>query len=111
VYPKVDDALRINTNLLSMLFEGLLLFVVNGVLFRKLIKKQLFQIGKITSVFLIGYSLFRFLFEYLRNDSQAEFIGLFTKSQWFFLVVFGGGRIILFLSTQLQCSLTTKKEK
>jgi prolipoprotein diacylglyceryltransferase len=97
VYPRVDEALRINTNLLSMLFEGLLLFAVNSILFRKMIKKQFFQIGKITSVFLIGYSLFRFFFEYLRNDAQAEFVGLFTKSQWFFLMVFVGGWIVLFL--------------
>jgi phosphatidylglycerol:prolipoprotein diacylglycerol transferase len=29
VYPQVDTVLRINTNLLSMLFEGICLFVVN----------------------------------------------------------------------------------
>jgi phosphatidylglycerol:prolipoprotein diacylglycerol transferase len=113
IYPNVDGNLRVNTNLLSMLFEGITLFVIHSVLFRKMIKKQLFQIGKITSWFMIGYSGFRFLFEYLRNDSQAEFIGLFTKSQWFFLVVFFGGWILFFLSTQLHISapLTTQEEQ
>jgi phosphatidylglycerol:prolipoprotein diacylglycerol transferase len=107
IYPNVDGNLRVNTNLLSMLFEGITLFAVNSVLFRKMIKKQFFQIGKITSWFMIGYSGFRFLFEYLRNDSQAEFVGLFTKSQWVFLVVFVGGWLILFLSTQVKSSLKT----
>lgn len=36
----------------------------------------------------MGYSVFRFLFEYLRNDAQSEFMGLFTKSQRVFLAVF-----------------------
>jgi prolipoprotein diacylglyceryltransferase len=40
--------------------------------------------------------VFRFLFEYLRNDAQAEFVGRFTKSQRVFLVVFILG-VVLFV--------------
>jgi prolipoprotein diacylglyceryltransferase len=98
VYPAVDDALRINTNLLAMLFEGIALFVVNSLLFWKMVKKQIFQIGKISSIFVIGYSAFRFLFEYLRADAQAEFVGIFTKSQRFFVVAFIVGWIFFFFS-------------
>ena len=74
IYPQVDTTRRINTNLLSMLFEGLLLLVINSILFFRMLKKQEFQVGKISCVFVIGYSVVRFFLEYLRSDSQAEFI-------------------------------------
>lgn len=88
VYPHVDDVLRVNTNLLSMIFEGICLFIVNGALFLSQLRKKSFKVWIISSCFLVGYSGIRFLFEYLRNDSQAEFIGRFSKSQRVFLVVF-----------------------
>ncbi len=88
VYPKVDSFLRINTNQLSMCLEGGLLFLVNGILFRKQIRKKVISIGKISGWFLLLYSIIRFFLEYLRNDSQTEFIGIFTKSQWFFVFAF-----------------------
>jgi prolipoprotein diacylglyceryltransferase len=71
-----------------MLFEGACLFVVNGGVLLCMVKKKYFKIWLISSVFLMGYSVFRFLFEYLRNDAQSEFMGLFTKSQRVFLAVF-----------------------
>ncbi|MDR0608370.1 MAG: prolipoprotein diacylglyceryl transferase [Candidatus Peribacteria bacterium] len=108
IYPNVDGNLRVNTNLLSMLFEGITLFVLHSVLFRKMIKRQLFQMGKITSWFMIGYSGFRFLFEYLREDSQAEFVGFFTKSQRVFLVIFICG-IVLFVVSQKGNGIGQKK--
>jgi prolipoprotein diacylglyceryltransferase len=98
VYPQVDTVLRINTNLLSMLFEGICLFVVNWVLFCSQLKKKRLKIWIISSCFLVGYSGFRFLFEYLRNDSQSEFIGWFTKSQWVFLVAFVIGVVLWIVS-------------
>ena len=51
----MDEALRINTNLLSMIFEGFTLLVVNFCLFFKMIKKQIFSVGLVSSVFVLGY--------------------------------------------------------
>ena len=94
IYPKIDQLYRINTNLLSMLFEGITLFIINLVLFLKQKKKQKFIAGKITATFLIGYSFIRFRLEYLRADSQLEFVGAFTKSQRVFLASFLAGIIV-----------------
>jgi len=102
IYPKIDQALRINTNLLSMIFEGGVLFVLNFSLLMSMLKKKRFCVGKISSYFVLGYGVVRFLLEYLRHDSQAEFIGLFSKSQRFFLLflVFGIGLLVFSLRGQ-----------
>jgi phosphatidylglycerol:prolipoprotein diacylglycerol transferase len=97
IYSNVDGNLRVNTNFLSMLFEGLALFIGTSLLFFKMLKKQKFSVGKISCFFIIGYSIVRFLLEYLRNDAQSEFIGRFTKSQRFFLLFFLCGILFLFL--------------
>lgn len=98
VYSNVDSFLRINTNLLSMIFEGALLLFLNSFLLYSMLKKKKFSIARISSCFVIWYSIFRFLFEYLRNDSQLEFVGLFTKSQRFFLFFFIFGCLLLWYS-------------
>ena len=85
VYPKVDDLLRINTNFLSILFEWLMLFICLVIIFIKQFKSKKWSIWKISKIFLLWYSIVRFLLEYLRNDSQSEFIWYFSKSQWVFL--------------------------
>ncbi|MBQ7074378.1 prolipoprotein diacylglyceryl transferase [bacterium] len=65
------------------------------VTFLSMIKKKIFHPVSLISQFVMGYSLFRFLFEYLRNDSQSEFVGIFTKSQWFFFFFFFFGLLLL----------------
>ncbi|MDD2537566.1 MAG: prolipoprotein diacylglyceryl transferase [Candidatus Absconditabacteria bacterium] len=96
VYPNIDAALRINTNQFSMVFEGVFLFILSIFLFFSQIKKTSYRVGLISSCFVLGYGIIRFFLEYLRNDSQAEFIGYFSKSQRFFLffIFFG---IVLFI--------------
>jgi prolipoprotein diacylglyceryltransferase len=86
VYDKIWSELRINTNFLSMMFEGLLLATVLWIcFFRRRVSKK-WSAWQLSAVFLGGYSLVRFMLEYLRQDSQAEFVWWFTKSQWFFVV-------------------------
>ena len=85
-YDKVDSSLRINTNLLSIIFEGVLLFITLISIFTTQIKHKKRNIWKISIIFLFWYSIVRFLLEYVRQDSQAEFIWPFTKSQRFFLI-------------------------
>jgi len=86
IYDKIDTSLRINTNLLSIIFEWILLFITLISIFIKQIKNDERKILKIWITFLLRYSTIRFLFEYLRQDSQVEFIWIFTKSQRFFVI-------------------------
>jgi phosphatidylglycerol:prolipoprotein diacylglycerol transferase len=74
IYDKIDTSLRINTNLLSIIFEWILLFITLISIFIKQIKNDKRKILKIWTTFLLRYSTIRFLFEYLRQDSQSEFI-------------------------------------
>ena len=85
IYDKIDSALRINTNLLSIIFEWFLLFITWIIIFTKQIKNNERKIWKIWVIFLLWYSIIRFLLEYLRQDSQSEFIWPFSKSQRFFV--------------------------
>ena len=94
IYDKIDSSLRINTNLLSIIFEWILLFITLIIIFVKQIKKDRRKIWKIWVIFLLRYSIIRFLFEYLRQDSQSEFIWPFTKSQRFFVIFIIVGMII-----------------
>ena len=86
IYDKIDSSLRINTNLLSIIFEWILLFITLIIIFIKQIKSDKRKIWKIWVIFLLRYSIIRFLFEYLRQDSQSEFIWPFTRSQRFFIL-------------------------
>ncbi len=96
VYDNIWSELRINTNFLSMIFEWLLLSTLLWVcFFRKVVTKKR-NPWQLSAVFLFGYSLVRFFLEYLRQDSQSEFVGFFTKSQWFF-VIFMVVALVMFL--------------
>ena len=86
IYDKIDLSLRINTNLLSIIFEWVLLFICLIIIFWKQIEQKKRKVWKISMIFLFRYSLVRFLLEYLRQDSQAEFVWPFTKSQRFFII-------------------------
>lgn len=84
-YSQIDEVLRVNTNFLSMLSEGILLFSIQLFGAIRAIHKKQRKIWQLASNFLLFYSLIRFALEWLRADSQLEFIGFFTKSQRFFL--------------------------
>jgi phosphatidylglycerol:prolipoprotein diacylglycerol transferase len=86
VYDKIWSELRINTNFLSMIFEWLILAIVLRICFFRYRVSKKWNAWQLSAVFLGGYSLVRFVFEYLRQDSQAEFVWWFTKSQWFFVI-------------------------
>ena len=88
VYPKVDLLLRVNTNFVSILFEGIVLFLIILFVSLKQVEKKKIKIWLNSSVFLIFYSLFRFFIEYRRVDSQSQMVWIFTTSQWLFLSLF-----------------------
>ena len=65
IYPLIDNNPRHPSQLYEALFEGLILFLILIFYFNKKPKKYI--IGRISGLFLIFYSIFRFLIEYLRE--------------------------------------------
>jgi len=88
VYSNIDNLIRLNTNFLASFFEGFCLLLCLLFMFFYQTRKKTRSIGLMWSFFLVWYSGIRFLLEYLRSDSQMEIIGIFSKSQWVFLVFF-----------------------
>ncbi len=91
VYPAIDSAVRINTNMLSLLFEWVLIFVIVLSMFIKQYTTKHITPGRITLTFIFLYSIIRFVLDYLRSDSQSDFFGPFTTTQRFmiFFCLFG----------------------
>lgn len=89
VYDKVDSLLRVNTNFLASFFEGFVLLVVLQFLFWRHFGKRKFlpvAPGFFAALRLFLYSFVRFWLEYLKDDFTVKYVGIFTKSQWFFVI-------------------------
>jgi len=110
IYPHIWPELRINTNILSSFFEGFISLLILLSLTRRRIKTKIFKPWQIVSIFLLRYSTIRFIIEYLRQDSQTEFIGQFSKSQRFFIAFFVLWITLFFYSktTKLDTNKITK---
>ena len=65
IYPTIDEKPRHPSQLYEAFIEGLLLFFILFLYFRKNSEKYI--VGHICALFLILYSLFRFFIEYLRE--------------------------------------------
>ena len=65
IYPLIDNNPRHPSQLYEAFFEGIILFIILLIYFSKKPKKYI--IGNISGLFLIFYSIFRFLIEYLRE--------------------------------------------
>lgn len=86
IYSHIGPELRLNTNFLSMIFEGILLIAIIWYFFLRYWRDKKIAVWQLSAIWLGCYSCVRFFLEYARQDSQAEFLGYFTKSQWFFLL-------------------------
>ena len=79
IFPAVDNTLRHPSQLYQSFFEGLVLFLILWFY----AKKQR-SVGKVSALFLIFYSLFRFFIEYTREPYGH--LGLlyldFSIGQW-----------------------------
>lgn len=98
IYDRVDWFLRINTNFLASFLEGIIIFIFSSIVLFISLKKKRRTIGFLSSFFLIWYSMVRFFLEYLRMDSQSEYIAFLTKSQWFFVFFFFVGIFFIYRS-------------
>lgn len=106
VYPNVDESLRVNTNFLSIIFEWFLIFLIVVSIFIKSIKRKNIKPYFILWVFFVMYSFARFMIEYLRIDSQSQYILMFTKSQRIFIVSFVIGVFMLMFSNRKELDLS-----
>ncbi len=87
-FVSIDNIKRHPSQLYEAFFEGIVLFLLLGYFFRK---NYLQSPGKISALFLIFYSLFRFFAEFFRSpDIQIGYL--------FFNLTFGQLMSILFLS-------------
>jgi len=96
IYPKIDSYPRHPSQLYESFFEGIVLFIILLIYFYRRPKEYL--IGKISALFLIFYSLFRFSIEYLREpDYQLGlFYSHFSMGQLLCIPFLLAGLIILF---------------
>jgi len=96
IYPQIDEVLRVNTNFLASFFEGAISLIMLLILTLRRFKIKKIQPGFLVAIFLLRYSFVRFMLEYLRQDSQFEFIWPFSRSQYFFIIFFALGLRLLF---------------
>jgi phosphatidylglycerol:prolipoprotein diacylglycerol transferase len=101
--PEAWEALRVNTNFLAAIGEGILILILQIIcLCSKWYTKHP---GALTWQFILTYSAIRFFLEYLRADSNEEFIGLFTISQYYFIVgILIGTRMLYHVFTHIKKS-------
>jgi len=94
----------------TFLYESLLNFVLFLVLLY-LIKKKNFQAGVITAIYFIGYSIIRFMMEFIRIDQTPEFWSL-RLPQWASVVIVIATIIVLFLKkNKINTSLSSRAER
>ena len=96
INPMIDNNPRHPSQLYEAFFEGIMLFIILFVYFNKSPKKYI--IGKISSLFLITYSLFRFVIEYLREPDYhlGLFFNYFSMGQLLCIPLFIAGLLIFF---------------
>ncbi len=100
-FTQVDDLYRHPTQLYEAFLEGIILFII--LLFFK--KKEYFKIsGILSSLFLIFYSLFRFIIEYFREpDEQLGYIIFnYTMGQLISLIFFIVGLFLFYSKIDAQ---------
>ena len=78
------------SQLYEAFLEGFVLFIILNVF----IKKPR-PAGSVAGLFLVGYGIFRFIVEYVREPEVESFLGIMTRGQALSLpMIIGGGLII-----------------
>ena len=96
IYPLIDDNPRHPSQLYEAFFEGIVIITILFIYFKRDPKN--YSIGNICALFLIFYSIFRFLIEYLREPDHH--LGLifdyFSMGQLLCIPLFIAGLAIFF---------------
>ncbi len=96
IYRTIDDNPRHPSQLYEAFLEGIILLIILLFYFYK--KPKEYLIGNISALFLIFYSIFRFLIEYLREPDYhlGLLFNFFTMGQLLCLPLLLAGLLILF---------------
>ena len=96
IYPLIDNNPRHPSQLYEAFFEGVVLFIILYLIFIKNSKK--YSAGIISTYFLILYSIFRFLIEFLREPDLhlGLYLNYFSMGQILCIPIFFAGILILF---------------
>ena len=96
IYPLIDNNPRHPSQLYEAFFEGAVLFIILYLIFIKNSKK--YTAGIISAYFLILYSIFRFLIEFLREPDLhlGLFLNYFSMGQILCIPILFAGILILF---------------
>ena len=96
IYPLIDNNPRHPSQLYEAFFEGVVLFIILYLIFIKNSKK--YSVGIISAYFLILYSIFRFLIEFLREPDLHLVLSLnyFSSGQILCIPIFFVLILILF---------------
>lgn len=96
IYPLIDNNPRHPSQLYEAFFEGIVLFIILYLIFIKNSKK--YSAGIISAYFLILYSIFRFLIEFLREPDLhlGLYLNYFSMGQILCIPIFFAGILILF---------------
>ena len=96
IYPLIDNNPRHPSQLYEAFFEGVVLFIILYLIFIKNSKK--YSAGIISAYFLILYSIFRFLIEFLREPDLhlGLYLNYFSMGQILCIPIFFAGILILF---------------
>ena len=96
IYPLIDNNPRHPSQLYEAFFEGVVLFIILYLIFIKNLKK--YSAGIISAYFLILYSIFRFLIEFLRQPDLhlGLYLNYFSMGQILCIPIFFAGILIIF---------------
>ena len=96
IYPLIDNNPRHPSQLYEAFFEGVVLFIILYLIFIKNSKR--YSAGIISAYFLILYSIFRFLIEFLREPDLhlGLYLNYFSMGQILCIPIFFAGILILF---------------
>lgn len=87
--------MRLNTNFLASFGEGLLILIMLQILFWTRRKYGKMRAWILSGLFLILYSLIRFVLEYVRIDSLDDYIAGLTSTQWLSIVMVVIGAMLI----------------
>ena len=98
---QIDNLYRHPSQLYEAILEGIILFLILILFWRK---KKYDSAGKLSSLFLIFYSIFRFITEYFRvPDEQIGYLILnLTMGQLLSLIFFVTGFFLYYLANDTQ---------
>ena len=90
----------------TQLFEAIFLFLISAVMIVLYFK---FHFKYNMTVYLIGYGIWRFLIEFVRDDDRGAFIPGLTPSQFWSILMVIGGIAFFFLYRYFNKKIDTKK--